>query len=147
MTENEFKLFCRNNTTIVSKSNMFSIGKIKFPINLNFEKRDQYLYVLWDYSNMPNIEKTRIKIGRSINPSARCQNIISQSGLKYCEPYIFFKIKHNINAELLIHRSFSKYRSIGEWFNISPFEAIEMMNDIGLIDHCFDCFISPKELE
>lgn len=147
MTLSEFEFFCRNNIVDKKKCGDFTIGKISFPTINNYVLRDEFIYFLWDYSNMPMIKNTRIKIGRSINPLKRCSSIITQSGIEYCKPYIFFKIKDDINAELLIHKCLSKYRGVGEWFNIDPFEAIDILSEIGLINHCFDYYINPKELE
>ena len=106
-----------------------------------------YVYILWDYSKMPQIDDTKIKIGRSINPEIRCKNIITQSGMTYCKPYIYLKCKDKINSEKSIHKLLNQYRGVGEWFYISPFKAISLIINSGLFETCFELGIKPKELE
>lgn len=93
------------------------------------EESSRYIYVLWDYQNMPLIDNTRIKIGISKNPEIRTRSIITQSGLEYCMPLVYIKLKNNDHTETDIHKYFKEYRSIGEWFNINPFEAIISIYD------------------
>ena len=60
--------------------------------------------------------------------------------------YIILKFKNGINAELILHDFFNEYREIGEWFNIDPFSAIELMYENSLLDLLFQSMIDPKEL-
>jgi T5orf172 domain len=128
-----------NNHRLHSLMNYLDSHKIK--------QRNKFVYILWDYTEMPNMDNTRIKIGRSYNPKIRCRNIITQSGLCNYKPYIYLKCNPNINSEKIIHKLLNKYRGVGEWFNLSPFKAMDIIIESGLFQHCFELGIKPKELE
>lgn len=60
---------------------------------------------------------TRYKIGRSVNPIARCSNIQKQA------PYplkiiLSFWAFDAISAEKRLHECFAEYRVFGEWFDL-----------------------------
>lgn len=124
---------------IIADSELGNISKIKFNSN-PIKEREKYIYILWDYLNMPNINNTKIKIGISKNPIERVNNIITQSGNTYQKLYVYFRCKNDSNWENIIHKCLKKYRIIGEWFNLSPFECINILNEIGLIESAFDMY-------
>lgn len=62
-------------------------------------------------------ETTRYKIGRSINPIARCSDIQKQAPypLKIISSFWTFDA---ISAEKRLHECYAEYRVFGEWFDL-----------------------------
>lgn len=102
----------------------------------NDTQKDEYIYILWDYTNMPDIDKTRIKIGFSTDPEMRSRGIITQAGLEYAMLFVSYRIiDTNVKCERIIHNLLSQYRTVGEWFVLSPFEAVKMIESAPVSIH------------
>ena len=85
---------------------------------------------------MPDIDKTRIKIGFSTDPEMRSRGIITQAGLEYAMLFVSYRIiDTNVKCERIIHNLLSQYRTVGEWFVLSPFEAVKMIESAPVSIH------------
>lgn len=74
-----------------------------------------------------NEETNRVKIGITGNVEDRLANIISQAGCCMKLSYTTPRLKYAKELEQSAHRYFDKKRYLGEWFDISPFEAINFL--------------------
>ena len=70
-----------------------------------------YVYVI-------ESENHKVKIGKSINPEKRIINIKRTSGCEIVRTYVTPELHQYSALEAFLHSHFSKYRYIGEWFNI-----------------------------
>lgn len=121
---------------------MYSI----YASNVEIKTRDVYVYIIWDKTNMPLVNNTCIKIGRSVDPVGRFKSIKSIANGNNLMLYIILKCKKGINSELILHKFFKEYRGTGEWFNIDPFSAVELMIENNLLESIFESMIDPTNL-
>jgi len=110
--------------------------------SLSLPLEEKYIYLLWDYEKMPDINNTRVKIGISNNPYERTRAIITGSGIEYAMPLFFLKLKSIDNTESVIHKLFANFRITGEWFVMNPFNAIDEI--IKIEDRFTDMIISDQ---
>lgn len=70
-----------------------------------------YVYVI-------ESENHKVKIGKSINPEKRIISIKMTSGCEIVRTYVTPELHQYSALEAFLHSHFSKYRYIGEWFNV-----------------------------
>lgn len=82
--------------------------------------QEGYVYLFHDKSRF------RYKIGYSVNPLKRLEQVRSQSPYKNAEIVYAFPTDNMRRDELKLHRVFKHYRKDGEWFEL-PVEAVELI--------------------
>ena len=82
-----------------------------------------YLYILRNSIGL-------VKIGKSVNPELRRKTIEFASGIKI---EIVNKIKDAEWYEIKLHKYYSEYRGIGEWFNL-PLKEFEWLRTLSLAE-------------
>ena len=80
-----------------------------------------YVYVIEN-------ENHKVKIGKSINPEKRIISIKRTSGCEIVRTYVTPELHQYSALEAFLHSHFSKYRDIGEWFNISYHDAVSYVS-------------------
>ena len=86
-----------------------------------------YVYVILDNHG-------RVKIGKSLNPQKRIQNIASSSGITIEDAFITEPLFWYSELELYLHDKFSEYRCIGEWFSCKFNDVISFIKSIDMSD-------------
>ena len=82
-----------------------------------------YVYVIEN-------ENHKVKIGRSIDPEKRIKHIEKISGYKVVNIYVTPCLHQYIQLETFLHGHFATNRSIGEWFNISYYDAVSYVSSL-----------------
>lgn len=77
-----------------------------------------------------NIEVGIVKIGIASNLQTRVSSIICSSGCKIEIRGFSVGLLNAREIESMMHDYFSKYRKIGEWFNISSQDAVNKLNEL-----------------
>ena len=80
-----------------------------------------YVYVI-------ESENHKVKIGKSINPEKRIISIKRTSGCEIVRTYVTPELHQYSALEAFLHSHFSKYRYIGEWFNIDYHDAVSYVS-------------------
>ncbi len=96
--------------------------KVQLTKQLIYDKeKDQVVYVF------KNEHTGFVKIGVAKDPEQRMRTLANQSGcdlqMVYCTP----KCKNAYEIEQAIHKILSESRGIGEWFEISEDEAVDLL--------------------
>lgn len=79
--------------------------------NKDLKLREQgYVYVILDNHG-------RVKIGKSLTPQKRIQNIASSSGIIIEDAFVTEALYGYSEFETFLHKEFDSYRQVGEWFN------------------------------
>ena len=86
-----------------------------------------------------NKDNGRVKIGVSDNPEERIQSLMHQGGCMMSIMYKSHQISNANEVERNLHAMFVDKRFVGEWFNITPTEAIKMVRK--LVKNRHDCKI------
>lgn len=86
--------------------------------------KTQSVYVMY------NLDTNRVKIGITGNIKTRLDSITSASGCLIVVLYVSKPMKNAEYVEGQIHNELKKYRIIGEWFNASIMDAINITSYI-----------------
>lgn len=91
-----------------AKIKAFMLGKKQTKVKVNMSNK--YVYVILN-------ENGRVKIGISLDPIKRAQNLSTSSGYA-CKCVCYWELgEHAAFLEKTLHTRFDKYRMLGEWFS------------------------------
>lgn len=80
---------------------------------------------------------TRYKIGRSVNPIARCSDIQKQAPYPLKIISSFWSI-NSVEDEKRLHKSYASYRVFGEWFELDDNPTVLGLSPIDQVINLFD---------
>lgn len=93
---------------------------------LGIPRSTGFIYVL--YNPLSNL----VKIGTSLNPMRRTRNIACTAGVSYkqCRVWISPRVGDPYDIEESLHKHFSNYRKIGEWFTVDFSTAVKQAKSV-----------------